>query len=78
MHKEFNYYLAEDITIRVEVWYRESDGEFIIDEITAANPDNGMDIFGELNGLYERKFSSCEFISVADKITNQAEEYWNL
>jgi hypothetical protein len=69
----FNYYLASDIDIQCEVLYYENDCGKIIDEITATNPQNGMDIYEELDQVYERSNASINFISVRDAIYQQAD-----
>ena len=77
MHKTFEYYLAEDIELQVEVWYSDDDGEKVVDEIVVSQVQ-GCDIFTELDDLYERDFGKLTFTSVADKIKAKAERYWEL
>lgn len=78
MYKNFNFLLAQDVCVNVSVWYREdSDGDFYIKEIEAYTKD-GYEIYDDLRHLYVRDFASTKMSSLADKIVNIAEKYWDI
>ena len=75
--RSFEYFLYEDHLLTVDVWYERKTprDDFEITEISVCNSDNEEIDLSVFNDLYIRRFASTNMISVAQDITETAEDW---